>query len=225
MAAVCATARQMSHPARPGDQDSDDSRIWLAAIWLLAVQLRHYAKQGFQGRHKPTATKCEISLLSPARRRREEHLVSRGQRRRRSKKGRRKGGEGRRRREEAGESGAARGGAPRSTSIAAEALLVLISGIASAVGRMVKPLAKVATTNPSSRGADALCWKAKSACGCNVKGFGTLSTETTWLRCQAATRPGRQGTREVVQSTSSYPRLSVGLPNMDDIFRVEEVSI
>ena len=66
MAAVCATARQMSHPARPGDQDSDDSRIWLAAIWLLALQLRHYAKQGFQGRHKPTATKCEISLLSPA---------------------------------------------------------------------------------------------------------------------------------------------------------------
>ena len=46
--------------------DSDDSRIWLAAIWLLAVQLRHYAKQGFQGRHKPTATKCEIPLLSPA---------------------------------------------------------------------------------------------------------------------------------------------------------------
>ena len=109
VAAVCATARQMSHPARRGDQDSDDSRIWLAAIWLLAVQLRHYAKQGFQGRHKPTATKCEISLLSPARRRREEHLVSRGQRRRRSKKGRRKGGEGRRRREEAGESGAAGG--------------------------------------------------------------------------------------------------------------------
>ena len=62
LAAGCATARQMSHPARPGGHDSDDSRIWLAAVWLLAVQLRHYGKQGFQGRHKPTATKCETSL-------------------------------------------------------------------------------------------------------------------------------------------------------------------
>ena len=66
LASGCATARQMSHPARPGGHDSDDSRIWLAAVWLLAVQLRHYGKQEFQGRHKPTATKGEIPLLSPA---------------------------------------------------------------------------------------------------------------------------------------------------------------